>query len=126
MFSDKWSKRRILIIANKLFVLVIILVMVSYFLKNIYLLGVAVVIVGFIDCCSFSLNLAVISEEGWSSFAYSLFNLGQCMGVVISILVLMWSSIEVYLLYAFAIQLISSFFLHIFRPNKELCAKKTL
>ena len=75
------------------------------------------VIVGFVDCCSFSLNLAIISEEGWSSFAYSLFNLGQCMGVVISILVLMWAKTEAYLIYAFGIQLIASFLLHNFKPR---------
>lgn len=79
--------------------MVFILILSSYFLKNIYLLGTAVVILGFIDCLSYSLNLAIISEERWSSFAYSIFNLSQCMGVVVSILLLMWISIEGYLIY---------------------------
>lgn len=121
-YADTWAKKKTLLTSNKLFMLAFVLMTCSYFLKNIYLLGAGVVVLGFVDCCSFSLNLAIISEEGWDSFAFSLFNLGQCMGVVISILILMWAPTSAYLMYTFATQLISSFLLHNFKPRIKVNA----
>lgn len=91
--------------------------MVSYYTKSIYLLGLGFTIIGFVDCCSYALDLALVSEERWGKVGYTIFNVAQCGGVAISIVVVMFASTQSFLIYALALQLVSSVFLHNFKPS---------
>lgn len=106
-----------MLITNKLFTITCLFLLASCYLKNIYLIGFSVVVLGFVDCCAYALNLAVVSNQGWGKRGFSIFNLGQCGGVVVSILVTMFASNQVYLLYVLILQIISTFFLHNFESK---------
>jgi hypothetical protein len=80
-------------------------------------IGVSMVLMGFINCGGFALDLALISEQGWGKKGYTAFNLGQCGGVALSVLLLLLFdyNIELFLCYMVICQIISSTFLHSFK-----------
>ena len=96
-----------------------LLLLASLYLKNVYILGAAAFLLGFVDCCSYSLNLAVVSEENWGKQGFSLFNVSQCAGVSVSIPLVMFVGNQVFIGYVLVFQIVASFFLHLFRPKRD-------
>ena len=115
--ADKFSKRKFLLCLNKLFTVSSLVILISCYLRNIYLMSVGVVLIGFIDCCEYSLNLAIVSEHQWKKRGFSIFNIVQCLGVSSSILMMMFTSSDSFILFCVVFQLASSLLLHNFKSR---------
>lgn len=116
-FTDRWPKARQVLASNNLFLAAACGCYVGYHIQSTILIGVSMVLMGFVNCSGFATDLAIIEEQRWGKRGYTIFNLGQCGGVVVSVSIILATSgnIEWYILYMIACQLISSVALSAFR-----------
>jgi hypothetical protein len=91
--SDKFNKCKQILTLNNIFAFAVVVCYIGYNLENIYLIGISCFLIGICDCGVFSLDLAIISDEVWGKRGYSFFNFFQCLGVTVSILILLFTDI---------------------------------
>lgn len=119
LLSLRIKSKLFIITTNKLLTISMLFLIIIFYLKNVVLLSFSVVALGFVDCCFYSLNLSLVSESGWNKKGFSVFNIIQCAGNSISILLIMFVKTQPFIMYILGVQIVSSVLLHSFQGKKN-------
>lgn len=116
-FTDRWSKVAQVLGTNNVFLVAACGCYVGYHTQSTILIGASMILMGFVNCAGFATDLAIIEEQRWGKRGYAIFNIAQCVGGALSGLLTLITdnSIEWYMVYMIACQLVSSAALSWFR-----------
>lgn len=82
---------KLLPIINSLFIFSIAVIYSGAQLKNVYIIGIGIVLTGFSDCFSFSLSLTLAGE--WQQAGITAFNIRQSLTVAVTSILAVFLSV---------------------------------